>query len=570
MKKQPSLIDIINGRYNINEELKTYQFYKDEKDKEPVEIEAEDDNDADEKIKQITKKDPKKITKWRKTKNGEKPEMSEADDEDEDDYAPFNQDEWDSRFADEDGDYDDSPSEPQEEDITISDARGGGYSVGIVNGRHIGEFDEMEDALDAVRKWKEKNKFYPNTWWVSDHGNSWMIDDDGNEIKEVTEAKRKKEPELDYEYDKPVKAYQLKVDKEYVSIMGAEPLLVKYIGPVGDTSHEFGWVDNNRTFKLGPRQVMEYIRERTLGEITEENATSNLDGGEGQISTPFAFQHKPATRKEKQKEYSRATSSTGFGVVADTKSKYSVKLESMYKRVNQTIQESMVVGLPVVGSLSELKAKDPANKNREKVALKTLTMNPAMVGIMGGGGVDEAVKFLLSLGYTKDKLNKMAGRNIAEVTKTATPGEWVVYVITGSFKKTIVKVAPSYQAAKRILNKIPGDPKYSDYDGWGMTNRADWETEEGPIKPQHESIREGKYSEWANDPASTSKQKINKSIQEVNRRLYEIERMVNHVSKLKTESGLQQDAFWKQTMVRFGKISERLLRVGTKMRELNK
>lgn len=60
---------------------------------------------------------------------------------------------------------------------------GGKTSVGQ-NQRCLGEFTETEDALNFVKEHMEEQQFWPNIWWVSDHGNSWLIDTDGNEIKE--------------------------------------------------------------------------------------------------------------------------------------------------------------------------------------------------------------------------------------------------------------------------------------------------------------------------------------------------------------------------------------------------
>jgi hypothetical protein len=83
------------------------------------------------------------------------------------------------------------------------------------------------------------------------------------------------------------------------------------------------------------------------------------------------------------------------------------------------------------------------------------------------------------------------------------------------------------------------------------------------------TIDEGKYTDYRNDDTMTPKKKINTSIKEVNRRLYEIETMINHAMRLKTETGME-DVFWKSTKSRFAKISERMLRIGTKLREFNK
>lgn len=73
------------------------------------------------------------------------------------------------------------PLEMTEDDCSIT-SNGFKYSVAC-GGKFINEFDEMTDALKAVEDWKEENKWYCTTWFVSDHGNAWMIDEEGNEIK---------------------------------------------------------------------------------------------------------------------------------------------------------------------------------------------------------------------------------------------------------------------------------------------------------------------------------------------------------------------------------------------------
>ena len=39
-------------------------------------------------------------------------------------------------------------------------------------------------------------------------------------------------------------------------------------------------------------------------------------------------------------------------------------------------------------------------KHQKRVALQTLRMNPAMLGVMGGMSKQEAITFLKSIGYT--------------------------------------------------------------------------------------------------------------------------------------------------------------------------
>lgn len=81
-------------------------------------------------------------------------------------------------------------------------------------------------------------------------------------------------------------------------------------------------------------------------------------------------------------------------------------------------------------------------------------------------------------------------------------------------------------------------------------------------------LDEVSYSDYRNDETASTKKKINTSIMEVNRRLYEVERMLTHAMRLKSESGAD-DVFWQSTKSRFSKISERMLRIGTKLREFN-
>jgi len=71
---------------------------------------------------------------------------------------------------------------PQDDDCFVSS---NGFKLSASCGdKYIGEFTEDEAAWEAVRNWKKENNYYPNTWFISDHGNESLVDDDGNEIKE--------------------------------------------------------------------------------------------------------------------------------------------------------------------------------------------------------------------------------------------------------------------------------------------------------------------------------------------------------------------------------------------------
>jgi hypothetical protein len=92
---------------------------------------------------------------------------------------------------------------------------------------------------------------------------------------------------------------------------------------------------------------------------------------------------------------------------------------------------------------------------------------------------------------------------------------------------------------------------------------------ESMYKKMMNQLSEVRYSEYKNDTSSSPKTKVNKSISEVNKLLAEIEKIVHRNMKLKTEMGINSNDYWKNTSRNFGKISERLVRINNKLRELS-
>lgn len=82
-------------------------------------------------------------------------------------------------------------------------------------------------------------------------------------------------------------------------------------------------------------------------------------------------------------------------------------------------------------------------------------------------------------------------------------------------------------------------------------------------------LNELNYQEFKADDSQTSRQKINSSIKEINKRLSEVEQMIHHSQKFKNEVGADSGIFYADTVKRFQKISERLMRISSKIREFN-
>jgi anion-transporting ArsA/GET3 family ATPase len=82
-------------------------------------------------------------------------------------------------------------------------------------------------------------------------------------------------------------------------------------------------------------------------------------------------------------------------------------------------------------------------------------------------------------------------------------------------------------------------------------------------------LREVTYKEYKSDPEFSPKQKVNRAISEVARKLYEIEKIVNRNIKLKTESGVNSNQYWKSSRTKLCKISERMIRISNKLKHLS-
>ena len=89
------------------------------------------------------------------------------------------------------------------------------------------------------------------------------------------------------------------------------------------------------------------------------------------------------------------------------------------------------------------------------------------------------------------------------------------------------------------------------------------------IEDKLEKIVEASYRDYKKDDSMKAHQKVNNSIKEINRLMWEITKIVSQNSKLKTEMGVHNGQYWKSTQKRFGKISERMLKVARQLKELS-
>ena len=71
-----------------------------------------------------------------------------------------------------------------ESGIVIHDNTRGGYDLSAES-KYLGNYPDFDDALQAAHNWKEKNQYWPNMFFVNDHGNVTHINDKGEEIDSI-------------------------------------------------------------------------------------------------------------------------------------------------------------------------------------------------------------------------------------------------------------------------------------------------------------------------------------------------------------------------------------------------
>ncbi len=85
-----------------------------------------------------------------------------------------------------------------------------------------------------------------------------------------------------------------------------------------------------------------------------------------------------------------------------------------------------------------------------------------------------------------------------------------------------------------------------------------------------QNITEITYKDYSSDDSKNLKAKLNDNIKEIYKSLRLSEQLIDHALKLKQETGSTQKYFYKDTFNKFSKISERLVKLQSKVKEFSK
>lgn len=84
----------------------------------------------------------------------------------------------------------------------------------------------------------------------------------------------------------------------------------------------------------------------------------------------------------------------------------------------------------------------------------------------------------------------------------------------------------------------------------------------------YSKVTEGKYHNYRNDESMNPKQKIGRSMREIRDSLNELNKLVKMNVRLKNELNVDSRSYWKNTHKALNKISERLVKLASKVGQL--
>lgn len=108
-----------------------------------------------------------------------------------------------------------SDIQPSEDDGFIKDLTRGGYGASV-DGKFIGNFDDRDDAEEAIRDAAGPN-FSPNIWFIDDHGGVELVtDDELSEVKKLAGIQEETDEESEKQSipDWLVKQYEERAENE--------------------------------------------------------------------------------------------------------------------------------------------------------------------------------------------------------------------------------------------------------------------------------------------------------------------------------------------------------------------
>jgi hypothetical protein len=165
--------------------------------------------------------------------------------------------------------------------------------------------------------------------------------------------------------------------------------------------------------------------------------------------------------------------------------------------------------------------------------------------------IEELIKLFNEYGI------EMIDSNVGELAEASTSGGAGAYLTPYAFGHEAPESAITALGMKKATTPIKNTKPLKESNYKKM------------MSEMYSILEEGKYNDIKNDPSVSPKKKVNYAIAEVYTKLYEIEKIVTKNMKLKNEMNEDNRMYWKSTREKLSKLSERLNRVSSYLKNLS-
>jgi hypothetical protein len=234
------------------------------------------------------------------------------------------------------------------------------------------------------------------------------------------------------------------------------------------------------------------------------------------------------------------------------------EIEDKFNEINNIVEDDFETQMPYYLEVSIRDARKAMDVARDNIfirrALKDsfLTMDSTTVYRSRGEEViEELINLFQEFGI------EIIDSNVGELAEASTSGGAGAYLTPYAFGHEAPESAITSLGMKKVgkSNKNTKSLKESNY--------------KKMMSEMYSILEEGRYNDIKNDPSVSPKKKVNYAIAEVYTKLYEIEKIVTKNMKLKNEMNEDNRMYWKSTREKLSKLSERLNRVSSYLKNLS-
>lgn len=234
------------------------------------------------------------------------------------------------------------------------------------------------------------------------------------------------------------------------------------------------------------------------------------------------------------------------------------EIEDKFNEINNIVEDDFTVEEPYYLEISIRDAKKAMDVAHDNIFIRR-ALRDSFLNIDGSNVykskdeniIEELINIFNEYGI------EIIDSNVGELAEASTSGGAGEYLTPNAFGHEAPESAITAYGMKKVgaPNKNTKSLKESNY--------------KTMMSEMYSIIEEGKYTDIRNDSNVSPKKKVNYAIAEVYTKLYEIEKIISRNMKLKNEMNIDNRMYWKSTKEKLSKLSERLNRVSSYLKNLS-